>query len=190
MKRTTLVKVAITGMVIVFSLAGCGKDTTTITTPEGDVKVTTEDKNTNITSVDNKVVVSQDGKNVTYKTNEGKVEGEYNMSGNTKLPDGYPSNLVPLLDNANIVMAQKVKDEESNKDGYTVTYGINKDKQEVVSKYRDILKGSKDFAELTMAGHVLNGIKDGFQISVMVSDSMTVGKEKTSVTIGLTPYSE
>jgi hypothetical protein len=172
-------------------MSGCGKETTTVKTPEGEVKVTTQDKNTTVTNGDNKIVVSNNGKDATYKTNDGTVEGQYSMSGNVKLPDGYPFKLAPILDTGKVILAQKTKDESTSKDGYSLTYSINKDKLEIVNKYKEIMKGYKDFAEMSMGNYVLSGTKDLFEISVMINDNMmTDNKDKTSVTIGITPYSE
>jgi hypothetical protein len=60
-----------------------------------------------------------------------------------------------------------------------------------MNTYRDIIKNYKNFSEINMNGNILMGVKDDFQISVMINDNtMTENKDKTSVTIGVTPYTE
>lgn len=151
-------------LVMAFSLmAGCGSGKT-VTTDDGKVsyqegKATFEGKDGSKTEVN----VAEEGQEVA-------------------LPDGYPKDLLPIVDNAKIVMANK--NEADGKVNYMISYTCSKSAKDVWEFYKDALKDATDLSTSQVNNvYTAGGTKGEQQLTVWISQE----DKETSVNLGITP---
>ena len=147
-------------------IAGCGSEKTvstkdgSVTFDEGKNKATFEGKDGSKTVVD---VADENGKGVA-------------------LPDGYPEDLVPIVDDSKIQLANK--NDENGKTTYLISLSSSKSGKDVYKFYQDVLKDAQDLTSSDMSGiFAVSGVKDNQEISVMI----TPDEKETMVQIGIVP---
>ncbi|SKA94958.1 hypothetical protein SAMN05443428_1173 [Caloramator quimbayensis] len=103
------------------------------------------------------------------------------------LPKDYPQDIFPISEDAFIAISNTVPTED-NKNGYEVTIKLKESKEEVLKKYKTLLKDASTF---TMNGvSTMQGEKKGYEYNVMIMDNTLGGKEKTMIQIILTPIDD
>ncbi|NDL66783.1 hypothetical protein [Anaerotalea alkaliphila] len=104
----------------------------------------------------------------------------------TVLPEGYPSQLVPVIGNAVVAVTERVPGEGGAPDGYMVTLKSGQPVQEVLAYYQEALKGLEDLETVQVPGTdmvVLSGTEGSYLVSVMVTANTLGGPEATMVQI-------
>ncbi|MHB9145817.1 MAG: hypothetical protein ACYC5Y_10845 [Symbiobacteriia bacterium] len=174
MKRA-LALLALLAMATVF--IGCG----TVKTDAG--RVSTKNGKVEFKGNDGSNVVVNDKGEVQMKSADGTAVASL---GTGKLPDGYPSNLLPVMEGGTIVSAWKSADQGLT--NYSVMYEITAKPEKLKEYYESLLKDTKDFSSLdaTAAGtvnYLLTGGRDGFKLSVtiMLGDG---GKSVVNLALG------
>ncbi|MCL5057252.1 MAG: hypothetical protein M1130_04495 [Actinobacteria bacterium] len=147
--------------------AGCG-GAKTVKTDEGTVKVK-----------DNKVEVT---------TNDGnKSQITVNDAGGVSLPEGYPKEIVPIIDDGKIALA--TKNEDANKKlSFWVTVTSKKDPKEVYKFYQEALKDATETQKTEVNNdYFISGIKGDRNFTVSVSSEEKDGGKNTVVQIVVLP---
>lgn len=114
--------------------------------------------------------------------NEAEVAtGENGVS----LPEGYPTNLVPVIDDSTIMVANKGDD--NGKPTYYLLFNTTESFNDAVKYYQDAMKGATETNTLQMGTMTtLMGVKNGNTISIAVSKDDS-DKTKTGVMINIAP---
>lgn len=160
MKKLLLVAL-LCGLMALTSACGGAK---TIKTDEGTLKVN-----------DNKVeVTSDDGSKSQVAVNEDK---------GVSLPEGYPSQVVPIVDGGKIVLANKNEDAEK-KVSFWVSVTSDKSTREVYKFYEEALKDATDTQNSqSNEGCYLAGIKSGMSYTVSIHPEEKDGKKISNIQI-------
>lgn len=152
-------------LVMAFSLlAGCGGGKT-VSTDDGKVtyeegKATFEDK---------------DGSKA--EVNVADEEGE-----GVALPEGYPEDLLPIVEDSKIQMGNKM--EENGKVSYMISYTCSKSAKDVWEFYKDAMKDATDLSTTQVNNiYTANGNKGDQQLTVWISQE----EKETSVSLGINP---
>jgi hypothetical protein len=104
----------------------------------------------------------------------------------TALPEGYPSELVPIIEDAVLAISERLPGDSNIPDGYMLTLKSDRSVQEAEGYYQNALKGIEGLGTVTMNGMViLSGTKDPYTISVMISPNSLGGPEITMIQIVL-----
>jgi hypothetical protein len=104
------------------------------------------------------------------------------------MPEGYPEDILPVSDDADIVMSETIPGEDGGGDGYYVTFTVGRDADEVLSEYEGIMESAQDTASYSASGvTTITGSKNGYSVSVMVIDSSTDEEDETTVQIAVIP---
>ncbi len=147
-------------------IAGCGSEKT-VSTKDGSVTFD-EGKNT-----------------ATFEGKDGS-KSEINVADENgkgvSLPDGYPEDLVPIVDGSKIQLANK--NEQDGKTTYLISLSSTKSAKDVYKFYQDVLKDAEDYSSSQMNDvFSVTGVKDNQQITFMI-----VPEDKsTSVQISIAP---
>lgn len=160
MKRLFLT-VALCGILVLS--AGCGGDKT-IKTDEGTLKVN-----------DNKVeVTTNDG---------GKSQVSVDEEKGVSLPEGYPGEVVPVIDGGKIVLANKNEDADK-KVSFWVSVTSDKPTQEVYKFYEEALKDATQ-AQKTQSNdsYYLAGLKGGMSYTISIDSEEKDGKKISNIQI-------
>lgn len=100
-------------------------------------------------------IAEESGSNVTVNLGQ--------MGSNLKLPDNFPRDVVPLLDDANI--SNVIDNKDNNAIG--IIYTTAKKYDEVGSFYQEVLKDADNFNNTQLdSGSMMGGTKDGYRISI------------------------
>lgn len=160
MKKLLLV-IALCGLIALS--AGCGGEKT-IKTDEGTLKVN-----------ENKMeVTSNDGSKSQVAVNEEK---------GVSLPEGYPSQVVPIVDGGKVVLANKNEDADK-KVSFWVTVSSEKPTQEVYKFYEEALKDASDTQKAqSNDGYYLAGVKGDKRFTVSIDPEEKDGKNISSIQI-------
>lgn len=114
----------------------------------------------------NTVNLSGDGTTFTGEDGDSTVK----VGEDLDLPDGYPKNLVPLMDDANIETA--LASESGGKKSFWVMYTSKKSVKEAADFYKKALGDIEDkYTWDDSKTFTLGGQKDGQQIGIIVSDN-------------------
>lgn len=166
MKR--LISLLLVLIIIVFA-TGCGSEKT-IKTEESTVKIQDEQVE----------VVSEDGKSQTTIGEAGEVS----------LPDGYPKDLVPIIDGGKVAASTRNEDENKHVT-YSVMLFTEKDIKEVTNYYKESLKGLKEFQIMeTPETTTIGGQNEDYTIFVFAGVDNSEDTPRTGVNITLTPILE
>lgn len=101
---------------------------------------------------------------------EEKSDTEINVSmgqagNNMSLPDGYPKDVIPLLEDANIVNVNDARDTISKAIG--IGYMTSKSLEEAVEFYQDVMKDGKiDMENKTDDSFVILGSKGDYVVTI------------------------
>lgn len=129
-----------------------------------------------------KVKIGEDGLEF---TGEDGSESVISSGDDLKLPDGYPSNIVPLMKGGKITWSNKST--EDNKSTYWITAEYNKKAEEVIKFYQDKLADMEEVSSQEIPDYYsLNGKKDGYNIII----SVTTNDDNTTLSIIITPESD
>ncbi len=143
----------------------------TISTDQGEVKVNEKE---------NKVEV---------KTNDGNSsETSISKDGESvALPEGYPQDLVPIMDGAKITAANRNEDADK-KLSFWITYTVEKEPKEVNGFYQDALKDLTEMQKMEINGVYTNGGNKGDNsVGITINADESEGKKQTIVIIAITP---
>jgi len=132
--------------------------------------------------------VKDSGLNVDGKTGSVSVQGKDGESvsvGNTKVPQGFPSD-VPIYQPSDVILAIKTKE------GYNVTLATNDDSQKVLDFYTSKLSSngwSKSENEFNFeAGSAQSFTKGSNQLVVLIgTDNKSTSGKKTTVNLTVAP---
>lgn len=104
------------------------------------------------------------------------------------LPAEYPIKVVPIMEGAIIMVFEKVKEEGIEALGYTLSYKVNATTEEILSYYKNAFSKVPGITTFTL-GEVttMTGIKDNFEINLMITKNNLGGTEKSLVQITLLP---
>jgi hypothetical protein len=147
---------------LILSLAGCKK---TIKTDDGSISV---DKNGNIEAKSN------DGTTTKISSND---------KGTVSLPDGYPKDILPVIDGAKIITA--AKQDSDGKSSYTVMCDVNKKIEDIAKYYQGKLGDLTDKTETSgTEAYMLIGKKGGYEIAVYTTKD---SEDKVILSLNLSP---
>ncbi|MGE5422331.1 MAG: hypothetical protein ACM3QW_03635 [Ignavibacteriales bacterium] len=148
-KKVALILAAV--MLLVLT-AGCGGAGKTVTTKDGSVTFNKEG------------TVTFEGKD----GSKSEVEVAKEEGGEVALPEGYPTDLVPIMSGAKIVLANR--NQESGKTTYWVTASTTESAQDTYKYYQEALKDLQDPSNMQMNNiYSLGGVKDGQQINLIIT---------------------
>lgn len=129
------------GILIIVSLAGCGNSS----------------KAPEVAKVEEEVNKIAEEAGADVKVNLGQ------MGTNLKLPETFPKDVVPVLDDANIVNVIDNKDNNS----MGIIFSTNKKYEEVASFYQAVLNGAEDFNQYQQdTTTILSGKKEGYRVTI------------------------
>lgn len=101
------------------------------------------------------------------------------MGNNLKLPDKFPKDIIPPLDDANIVDIIDNKDAKA----LSITFTTGKKLQEVYDFYNNIMKGFTGYRENKMNnGYILDGDKNKYHVSATI---VTFNGDNVSIMINI-----
>ncbi len=103
------------------------------------------------------------------------------------LPQGYPQNVLPISNDAFVVISETVVN-EGGKNGFAVTLKAKQNKEDAMKLYGELMKTSKNASAFTMNGiSTMTGEKDGHEYNIMIMDNSLGGSEKTMIQIVINP---
>jgi len=145
---------------IVLSITACGKTIKTddgeISLKDGEVEIKTEDGSTTV----------EDGK-ITFEGEDGSAVLEASEDG-VDLPDGFPQDLVPIIDDSIILMAIGGNDEGGEE--YSITALTNTEVKDVVDFYKDIMSDAEDSTTVAAGDmNIFAGLKNGIHVTITIS---------------------
>jgi len=138
MKKIFLI---ILSLVLVFALIGCGKS---IKTEDGSISF--KDGKIQINTDEGQTTIGEDGVNFQGDEDEGETSISFNEEG-ASLPEGYPSNIVPIIENGKVVMSGK--DVNDGITSYWTSVLVDKSYKEAVDFYKGVMKDSDDKQEIS-----------------------------------------
>lgn len=140
--------------VMLFALTGCGGGPS-ITTSDGD-----------------KVAVNKDG--ISVESEDGtKTEIDVSDAKKGSLPKEYPSDILPVIDDAEIVGS--MKSTQDGKQSHMVSITSEKSYDDVVAFYEDQLSGYENFSSMDLGdAYTCGGVKDGYTVSVIINQEEPV----------------
>jgi hypothetical protein len=158
------------GLIIIIALvSGCGFFNPSIKTDKGEVQL-----NKNGLEVKN-----NDG-----STSKMEVATEKNQS--VALPEGYPTDLAPVMDGARVIFANK-NDNPNKKPGFTVAMEVESNLQDVTNFYKEVLKGGTNTSEANAGGGGMLAAEKGDYMIAIYSGYKDDIKKVISITLTLTP---
>jgi hypothetical protein len=106
-----------------------------------------------------------------------------NVENGISIPSDYPSDIVPLPQNAVAVIY------ETDTDGtMMLTLKTSMAPEDVLEYYKSALSGAQDLSSFSMGGMwTLTGTKENYEVSILVSANQLGGNEPTMVQITLIP---
>ncbi len=144
--------------IMIFSITACGP-----TIKIGDGEVSLKDGKVEVKTEEGTASV-KDGE-MTYEDKDGNAVFAVNEEG-VNLPDGYPENLVPIIDDSMIIMASN-QDQE-----YWLTAITKKDLKDTAEFYKDVMSDAEDLSTVTAEGmNMITGYKDNFYITISLTPS-------------------
>ncbi|MCR4393694.1 MAG: hypothetical protein NUV31_04900, partial [Dehalococcoidales bacterium] len=112
---------------------------------------------------------------------------EIDVTGGVDLPQGYPGDIVPIIEGAVIAIAEKIPG-EGGQDGFNITLKTNRTSDEIRQYYQSYLREAEDFEIFSFNDMTtLSGVKSGYEFNVMISKNNLGGNEKMAIQISLTP---
>ena len=199
MKKIVLLFFVLT---ILFIFTGCGTDGISIKTEDGTVKLSGDKVEFNSPDGES-VEIKSDGETVEVQSEDGTMtitesgtnisddntEGSFSYGGGLPLPEGFPVNIVPIVDDANIFLAwENVAD---NIIEFSVTYKTKKDIEEVYEFYLKALNAAEDKETAKLNDkYLMFGIIDNIEINIGLMIDDLDGEQKTFVNIDLQTYPE
>ncbi|MDP2210933.1 MAG: hypothetical protein Q8J63_04255 [Candidatus Aquicultor sp.] len=128
-----------------------------------------------------------------FKTGAGAgagVDFEVDVERGVSLPEGYPVDVIQIIDGAIVAMSEIIKEEPTAKEGFAVALKTDLTPEEALRFYKTSLKNVPGVNSFNISGiSTLTGRKSGYDFSIMVMKNSLGGKEKTVVQIALTPIS-
>ena len=148
-----------TSTLLLLGAAACGSDGTTVSTADGSVEIDEEDGT------------------ASFEDDEGNA-----FTSSTDLPDGFPSDEVPLIDGA---IVQGLAIDQDSQRGYTVTIDVASSPQEAFDEARDLLEdaGYGVAMESTSGGAATGGFESDVW-TVLVTSTPIDGGSSVSYIIG------
>lgn len=129
--------------------------------------------------------LSKDG--VEVKSRDGNSQISIGGDEGVSLPEGYPKDTVPIIDNSKIVAASKNED-QSKKVTYSVMLLTEKSLSDVMAFYKEAMKDAKNLNQNSMGEAAsFGGEKDEYSFWIILGTDSSGDKPQTSVTITITP---
>lgn len=143
----------------------------------------------------------------TIKTNDGTVTTDKNGieikdkdgsttsvntgdSKGTSLPEGYPKDIVPVIDGAKIVMSAKNQD-ANKKITFVIALESKKEITEVGNFYKDVMENAEEKVESEVNNWIsIGGKKAKNNVLIIVSDNPSDSNMKSLITISIEPITE
>lgn len=130
-------------------------------------------------------------KNGVEVTGEDGSKSQLNVSGDSEkglsLPEDFPKDIVPILDDAKIQIANKNED-ENKKVSWWVTYYTAKKSAEAYKFYEDSLKDLQESNKTQMNGvYSIGGVKGENRIDIVVGAESSENKSLTTINITIQP---
>lgn len=128
-----------------------------------------------------KVKVS--GKKVEVQNEQGKSEISIGNEGEVAIPDGYPSNIVPIMEGAKVTSATKGADGSFN-----ILLTSKKSVAEIKAYYEKVLAGLSNLQKQE-AADVINmmGTKDDKTVVLNITEDMASGTNQRIISISIVP---
>lgn len=179
MRRLACLAVLAVGLLV---FAGCGKG----------VSVDTGDGNANVK--DNKVEVKTDdgslkveSNKIEVKTEDGKSQLSIGGEGGVSLPDGYPKDIVPIMDGSKITLASRNEDQQK-KVSYWLTMSNEKDPEDVYQYYQGALTDLQEINKMESPGYYcITGAKGDSSIMVTVTEESSDKGKQSIIQIVIGP---
>jgi len=112
---------------------------------------------------------------------------EIDLTGGVKLPQGYPRDIVPIIEGAAIAIAEKIPG-EGGRDGFNITLKTSRTADEIRQYYQKCLQEAEDFETFSFNDMItFSGVRSGYEFNVMISKNNLGGTEKMAIQISLTP---
>lgn len=127
------------------------------------------------------VKVDEEG-NVEVTDDEGNAVMQMSDEGGLDVPKDYPSDILPLMKDSNIVMAARDDAEEGL--GFSLLLEIEREPQEVYEFYKKAMEDAQEPFKMEMDGsYTLGGILQDYSVSIIIGEGDIEGS--TSVTLVL-----
>ncbi len=144
--------------IMMVSITACGP-----TIKIGDSEVSLKDGEVEIKTEEGTASVKEG--ELSFEDKDGNEVFEANEKG-VGLPDGYPENMVPIIDDSMIIMASN-QDQE-----YWLTAITKKDLKDTAEFYKDVMSDAEDLSTVTAEGmNMITGYKDNFYITISLTPS-------------------
>lgn len=111
------------------------------------------------------------GQEKTESGNNGRTDTDKSQGGiKIEIPDGFPGDIIPLLDDAQI---DNIITNDTNK-AINVNYNTGKSSEEAVTFYKNVMKDGKDKQELDMGdSYIIIGIKETYVVTITIMESQS-----------------
>jgi hypothetical protein len=123
----------------------------------------------------NVVIKGEQGEEIKIGEKGMEIKGEdgsksvFSTGDDVKLPEGYPSNVVPLMKGGKIDWANKTV--EDGKLSFWIGVKYNRKSEEVYKFYEELFSGVAGFSFSQSQGYYsLIGVKDGYDIMITITD--------------------
>lgn len=127
------------------------------------------------------VKVDEEGK-VQITDDEGNAVMEMNEDGGLELPEGYPTDVLPVMKGTNIVMASK--EDREHQLVFALGFQIDAEPVDVYEFYHEAMKDAEELFKMEMENsYTLGGILQDYSITILINESEF--DDSTSVTLGL-----
>jgi|GEM_PF-6601413 len=118
------------------------------------------------------------------ETDSGDGSLKIDLEGDLGLPEGYPSDVVPLYEPARVSLTNKFETSGGGT-GFEVQYQSNAGVTEVHEYYVGLLEGNEFFTDMEMSpSFAVGGVKGGYAVTLVTAPAAD-DPDMTSVTIGL-----
>ncbi len=137
----------------------------------------TDDEKTEINAED--ATIKSDGNKVEYESNDGKTSFEVGMEGSVDLPEGYPSDIIPIYPNGRVMLAGK------EGEGYAVAIVTDDSISDVIKYYKENTSLDEVAEQQTEDMAMIMGTADGMNVTVMVTANNLYDGGKNLISIGM-----
>lgn len=112
---------------------------------------------------------------------------EVDQKESLSIPEGYPQDVVPIINEAFIVKSETTR-QDNGKKGYDITLKVKQTKEEILKNYSKLIKDGTVFKIGNST--TISGEKGKYEYNVIISDNTLGGSEKTMVQIVISPFED
>ncbi len=137
----------------------------------------TDNEETEINAED--ATIKSDGNKVEYESNDGKTSFEAGTEGSVDLPEGYPSDIVPIYPNGRVTLAGR------DGEGYAVAIVTDDSISDVLKYYKENTSLDEVAEQQTEDMAMIMGTAKGMNVTVMVTANNLYDEGENLISIAM-----